>query len=746
MQNLFKKYYLCCSELCPQAHEDGERTPETPTTASHLKFSNNAIRHIAKSLNDADMAQNNPESIHDRQLNSNAQHTEARAKCQNKADNRSGFPKIEYSEIESSDDVVLVRALVEKPSITSPMHRSKLPTKVDQNSEDGLVDHPTLCNSTETESDIASTMPQAESEDEHSGYSTPPAEAEGGSKDAVRGLKSSDSIPKHNIVKSNHQCRIPPSTYINPHALQKEVKAPHYSSRTQRALTTTSSTAGLLEVQVPVSQQIPLNTNMATTEQHGMTIASAQTAFPMVTQSFRDFARDSLEQVEQFKLPAEKENTYREIFAMLKRAHPDEVKWSDGSQWKALAEAGYQERQRGSIRYALTAIAFSRWHQDQVQFLHHPPQIAAREISKRIIGVTPEGDSEKAAWERRRKGLTTHLTRGRKWARLVKDLGFGILFKNAWILAKSTESSLAELVSHPTGDSAKMCVLRLLEKQMDMLLEEGRTQPALLRQALEDHDMLSALPPHTPMSDEITRLQEEMRHSTPNSTLSVRGTNLRFDIDILSQLHDTEWFSEELIMLCLFLTDKSPHVRVGFSIPIHKQNRVREMMPQPFERAALQIKEWNDLDSQYEHTCFFPLFQYGNHFSLLEINQREGFIYHYDSQRKGPRKDLKKACKYQFPAMRYADEMAPRQLDTFSCGPLVVAFAQLRMVGRSLTGREVDADYAMELRMDALNLIKRAWRSGVISSVEQIPGQKRRRNEPDERQEKRLKLRDQMNL
>lgn len=38
----------------------------------------------------------------------------------------------------------------------------------------------------------------------------------------------------------------------------------------------------------------------------------------------------------------------------------------------------------------------------------------------------------KAVWERRRKILNTHLTRGRKWRWLVEELGFGILFKEPW--------------------------------------------------------------------------------------------------------------------------------------------------------------------------------------------------------------------------------------------------------------------------------------------------------------------------
>jgi hypothetical protein len=59
-------------------------------------------------------------------------------------------------------------------------------------------------------------------------------------------------------------------------------------------------------------------------------------------------------------------------------------------------------------------------------------QKAAQEVSARILGPKPEDDESHKGWERRRKKLSTHLTRGRKWSRLVEELGYGILLKNAW--------------------------------------------------------------------------------------------------------------------------------------------------------------------------------------------------------------------------------------------------------------------------------------------------------------------------
>jgi hypothetical protein len=48
--------------------------------------------------------------------------------------------------------------------------------------------------------------------------------------------------------------------------------------------------------------------------------------------------------------------------------------------------------------------------------------------------------------------------------------------------------------------------------------------------------------------------------------------------------------------------------------------------------AAGQIEKWRRwVVEQRSLVYFFPLFQYGNHFSLLEINEREGSIFHHDS-------------------------------------------------------------------------------------------------------------------
>ncbi|KAK7398666.1 hypothetical protein QQX98_011955 [Neonectria punicea] len=158
----------------------------------------------------------------------------------------------------------------------------------------------------------------------------------------------------------------------------------------------------------------------------------------VLEQSIEEFVNESCQQVRQFSSSENSAETYKALFASLgNEPYKDGTKWSDGSEWVSLVEAGHTERSKGSIRYALTATAFARWHASQVQLMecaeHATGQKAAKAVSGRILGPKPEADkTKKELWERRRKNLSTHLARGRKWSRLMEELGSGVLLKNAW--------------------------------------------------------------------------------------------------------------------------------------------------------------------------------------------------------------------------------------------------------------------------------------------------------------------------
>lgn len=152
------------------------------------------------------------------------------------------------------------------------------------------------------------------------------------------------------------------------------------------------------------------------------------------------------------------------------------------------------------------------------------------------------------------------------------------------------------------------------------------------------------------------------------------------------------------------------------------------------------MEEWKNAEPDHRLVCFFPLFQHGDHFSLLEVNYRDKAIYHYDSLKKATYSEIKKACKDQFPGLRYVEQTTPQQLDSFSCGALVVASAYRRMLGRAVVPGNVMLQDGMAIRITALGLIEKAWRDNILVLVQPSTGRKRINESIHQKQMKRQKL------
>lgn len=177
-----------------------------------------------------------------------------------------------------------------------------------------------------------------------------------------------------------------------------------------------------------------------------------------------------------------------------------------------------------------------------------------------------------------------------------------------------------------------MLVLRLLTKQMMLLIEGGKTSPDTFRDELQkgglptiDRDLI--LHPTT-----FATFRQNLQDSTSEDMLLIKGTNFQFPRCSLERLEGPHWFNDDLILACLHLADRLPFVRIGFSIPLHQSTRPSRTMKRPFERAAKQLEQWrSEVEGSDRLVCLFPLFQRQNHFTLLEVNERDSSIYHYDS-------------------------------------------------------------------------------------------------------------------
>ncbi|KAM6516675.1 hypothetical protein FALCPG4_014850 [Fusarium falciforme] len=438
----------------------------------------------------------------------------------------------------------------------------------------------------------------------------------------------------------------------------------------------------------------------------------------LLDQPMDDFVHGSHEQVRLSSFPGNSRATYRVLFDSLGSKAEGRAQWSHGLEWVSLLESSDGERKKAAIFYALTAIAFVRWYASQEHLVGSSvaPEEAAQEVLARALGPKPKDDeNSKEGWERRRKRLDKHLARGRKWSRLVKELGFGILLKDAWQLANSPEVTLDTLVRGLLGSPEKMAVLRLLEVQVALLLETGRTSPDKFRHDLRSASLSSPSPALSAACVELGTLSEQIRDSITGNMLLVEGTDFLFGVGSLRRLSGRTWLNDEVILACLHLSDKLAFVRVGFSVSIHQQMQAHSLMQRPFERVVEQMAKWHrQVEAGTRLVCFFPLFQSQSHFSLLEINEREESIFHYDSMGETENSDIKEICEKELPRLRYIEKRALRQRDGHSCGPLVIRHAQYRMLGRPVISEGTDTYDARELRAEAVWLLSSAWKSGRL--------------------------------
>ena len=138
----------------------------------------------------------------------------------------------------------------------------------------------------------------------------------------------------------------------------------------------------------------------------------------------------AFEQVERFGLPEHTQETYKDLFFRLTAVY-ETVHMSDGSQLLSLANSALARRHRSTIYYALTAIKLYQGHASEVRCLvRFNRKAAAEQVTSSLL--RSEGATDARPSGEQRKQVNTHLTRGKKWARLVDELGFGILLMRAW--------------------------------------------------------------------------------------------------------------------------------------------------------------------------------------------------------------------------------------------------------------------------------------------------------------------------
>ncbi|KAL5597829.1 hypothetical protein FOBRF1_011622 [Fusarium oxysporum] len=444
----------------------------------------------------------------------------------------------------------------------------------------------------------------------------------------------------------------------------------------------------------------------------------------LLDQPVADFIYESYCQVQRLSLPGkapEQDRALAEAFQGLNQVE-EEHTWSDGCQYIEELDSLDSDRYVGSLRTAALSVSFARWHQCQVKWLENTTnmtsQSATNSVFERGLGTKPqEPGARQDEWKRRRQRSSTSCTRGKKWLRLLDAFDDGILFKVG--LGKSRDTELDTLIIELTHQIQKVEVLGLLSEQIKFISNTGRTSPALFREQLVKRgypDPYATSP--TTGSNEVDAFVDEVRDSNTSGRLLIPRANFKFDIASLQRLAPTTWLNDDIVLACLHLSTRLPFVRIGFSVPMHRQTATRagSLVPDPFQRASSVISGARASKTE-TLVWLFPLFQRNNHFSLLEINERDEKIYHYDSMTHGENTHIKTACNKAFSRFPYEEKRVMQQPDedTYSCGALVIKNARDRMMGRLVAAQSSHTHDATELRMGALRILQSAWRDHALT-------------------------------
>ncbi|KAK3187224.1 hypothetical protein K4F52_004128 [Lecanicillium sp. MT-2017a] len=395
-----------------------------------------------------------------------------------------------------------------------------------------------------------------------------------------------------------------------------------------------------------------------------------------------------------------------------------------------------------AMRYALDAAALAAWLDKEVQ--QRQPQksrVAMQEILTGMLEILFHADKDQVEpqeWNRKRKNMNTHIARGRKWRRLTGELTHGILVKHAWELAKTDEATIDLLIQELLGCRLKLLALKALSPLVESLLNTGATTTESFYANLEqlaadegvslDHDTRDGLRRKSSQNatDVLDTVHLDTFYRSLEGPCEVKRTGYQFDGSCVRLVSGQQWFNDQLILLLVHISEKRPDVRIGTSVAIHRQNDSRRMRD-PFEVARKSVERWHSQDTEATTlVCLFPLFLHSNHFSLLEVNEQEETVYHYDSMSSGENEDVKEACKLQFTNMKYVEVKTAQQSDGHSCGPLVVRNCCRRMQGQPVSDEDVSQAGCHAMRAQFLGMLRNAWESGDIVPSANPSGRKRR--------------------
>ncbi|QKX61623.1 uncharacterized protein TRUGW13939_08775 [Talaromyces rugulosus] len=405
---------------------------------------------------------------------------------------------------------------------------------------------------------------------------------------------------------------------------------------------------------------------------------------------------------------------HAQILQTIQKSHsgrvtaPIDTQWSDGSRWLQILDMGSSTGIRTTVLNMVEYMGAWEWFDEQCKHAEATVCTKKGKLVERkwISGVGPVtvkevGDTANFEGKRKelRKRIINQLHRGEKLSKLVKVIGLGILLSpKIWDYTKMGWKHLDTLIKNTQSDHREMELYRILSGQVERLVHEGSPDLHAFYNDLESEELISScqvdqwrkeyILGSDPLPDaELNAAVDQLVHlisnkvlhkNTPDKedTISVNGSTELF-CNIFEQLRPGRWMSDEIIMAVMQIVDKPTFVRHGLRIPldeiVHGQ---LQAIKRPFANWARQMGNYRRVTKEADSLVYFcPINHQNSHYSLLEINEPERKIHHFDSLAERARQDrVSSLIKKEFAGLKYLYEEAatPQQIDGWSCGARVI--------------------------------------------------------------------------
>ncbi|RAL06642.1 uncharacterized protein BO97DRAFT_309607, partial [Aspergillus homomorphus CBS 101889] len=401
---------------------------------------------------------------------------------------------------------------------------------------------------------------------------------------------------------------------------------------------------------------------------------------------------------------------HKRIFKLFHGNHVERLsvstgnEWSDGSIWVKVLDMGSAKQRKVTILNMLEYMGAWEWYDGQIRIAQNTVFTKkGKRVDRRGAATHNNSSTISRMQDLRRKQIIMQLSRGQKLTtQLVRELGIGILFhRKIWDFTKMDTTKLDHLIRDAKSNSCYMKLLYILSSQLECLLWNGSPDLDKFYTELQEEELLAEneleeLQGTFPMQhgnllhgkitmaidDLIQRVRSNiLAGSKPGYEGFTVSGSVELSCDVFQRFHPGKWLDAWAILAAMHISDKPANVTYNMSIPLdaNKNNQIQQI-EKPLSRWAKTIEKHKQTLGPAPLVHFCPINHRNNHFTLLELNEKEKIIRHYDSMANpDPVKGIKetrlsKLVQEEFGSLgfSYLEAPTPQQSDNWSCGIRVV--------------------------------------------------------------------------